>query len=208
VSIRKKVFLSAAAIALPLALISVGSSTAFAGGSKFSGNAPGTLNCSGVSGTVKFKPPLTLTTGGEAVSAKGILSNCHASNPAVSITDGKFKATITSTSSTHGCAGLAGGTSSETFTVKWKGDYNGSKAKFTSSTIVIDGSTIVTNGAGDEGFELPNPSTPHTTTSGSFAGSSSSESYAYTTETAGAFSAACGSGIKSVTIGSGTINNI
>jgi len=204
------VFLSAAAIALPLALISVGSSTAFAGGSKFSGNAPGTLSCSAVSGSVKFKPPLTLTSGGTTVSAKGILSNCHASNPAVSITDGKFKATISSTGPEHGCAGLAGGTSSEQFTVKWKGDYSGTKAKFNESVITIKGSTIVTNGAGDEGFELPNPSNEPNgaSTTGSFAGLSSSESYAYTTETAGAFSAACGSGIKSVTIGSGTINNI
>ncbi len=205
-SIRKKVLLSAAAVALPLTLISVGSSTAFAGGTKFSGNAPGTLTCSGVSGSVKFKPPLKLTSGGTSISAKGVLSNCHASNPAVSITDGKFKATITGTGT--GCAGLAGGTTSEVFTVKWKGDYNGTKAKFTSSTITIHGSTIVTNGQGDEGFELPNPSTPVTTTSGSFGGTSSSESFAYTTETAAAFSSACGPGVKSVTIGSGTINNI
>jgi hypothetical protein len=209
VSIRRKVVLTAAAIALPLTLIGVvGSGTAFAGGTKFSGNAPGTLSCSGVSGTVKFKPPLKLTSGGTSVSAKGILSNCHASNSSVSITDGKFKATIASTGT--GCAGLAGGTTSETFTIKWKGDFGGTKAKFTQSTVTIKGSTIVTNGAGDEGFELPNPSNePNgTTTVGSFGGVSSSESFAYTTETAGAFSAACGPGIKSVTIGSGQINNI
>ena len=207
-SIRKKVLLSAAAVALPLTLISVGGGTAFAGGTKFSGNAPGTLSCTGVSGTVKFKPPLTLTGGGTSVSAKGVLSSCHASNPAVSITDGKFKAAITSTGG--GCAGLAGGTTSEVFTVKWKGDYNGTKAKFTASTITIKGSTIVTNGAGDEGFELPNPGKEPNgaTTAGSFAGSTSVESYAYTTETAGAFSAGCGPGIKSVTIGSGSINSI
>ena len=126
-SIRRKVVLSAVAVALPLALIAVGSGAASAS-SKFSGNAPGTVSCSGVSGSVSFKPPLTLTGGGTSVKAKGVINACHASNPSVSITDGKFKASITS--SGQGCAGLASGTSAETFTIKWKGDYAGSKAKF------------------------------------------------------------------------------
>ncbi|HLN44038.1 MAG TPA: hypothetical protein VK215_16385 [Acidimicrobiales bacterium] len=192
---------------MPLALIAVGSGVASAG-SGFSGNAPGTVSCSGVSGSVSFKPPLTLTGGGTSVKAKGVISGCHASNPSVSITDGKFKAAITSSGS--GCAGLAGGTTSETFTIKWKGDFGGSKAKFTSTTVVVKGSTIVTNGAGDEGFELPNPSNEPNgaTATGSFGTVSSSESFAYTNETAGQFSSACGTGIKKVTLASGQLNSL
>ncbi len=206
-SIRRKVVLSAVAVALPMALIAVGSGAASAS-SKFSGSAPGTVSCTGVTGTVSFKPPLKLTSGGTTVKAKGVISGCHGSNPSVSITDGKFKAAITSSGT--GCAGLAGGTTSETFTIKWKGDYAGTKAKFTESTVVVKGSTIVTNGAGDEGFELPDPShEPNgATTTGSFATVSSAESFAYTNETAGAFSAACGSGIKKVTIASGSLNGL
>ena len=101
-SIRKKVVLSAVAAALPLALIAVGSGTASAS-SKFSGNAPGTVSCTGVTGTVSFRPPLTLESGGTTVKAKGDISGCHASNPSVSITLGKFKAAITSSGSR--CAG-------------------------------------------------------------------------------------------------------
>jgi len=206
VSIRRKVLLSAAAIALPLTLIGVvGGGTAFAGGSPV--NAPGTVHCTSITGSVSFKPPLQLTSGGTTVKAKGVMSGCTGSAGETGLT-GKFKATISSTGPNHGCAGLAGGTSSETFTVKWKGDLNGSKAKFNSSTIQVAGSTIVTNGAGDEGFELPNPSTPNVTTTGSFAGTSHAESFAYTTETAGQFSAGCGPGIKKVTIGSGTLGAV
>jgi len=206
-STGRKFALLAVVVTMPLALIAVGSAVASASTPKFSGNAPGTISCSSITGKVSFKPPLKLTSGGTTVKAKGAFSGCHASNPAVSITLGKFKAAITS-SATQGCAGLAGGTTSETFTVKWKGDYNGTKAKFTASTIVVQGSTIVTNGAGDEGFELPNPShEPNgTTATGSFATVSSSESFAYTNETAAQFSAACGPGIHSVVIASGTLN--
>jgi len=207
VSIRRKVVLSAVAVALPLALIAVGSGAASAS-SKFSGNAPGTISCSGVTGSVSFKPPLTLTSGGTSVKAKGDISGCHASNSNVSITLGKFKAAITSSGS--GCAGLASGTTQETFTIKWKGDYAGSKAKFSESTVVVKGSTIVTNGAGDEGFELPDPSHEPggATATGSFATVSSTESYAYTNETASQFSAACGQGIKKVTLASGQLNGL
>ncbi len=193
---------------MPLTLVGVGvigGGTAFAGGPPV--NAPGTVHCTSVTGSVKFKPPLTLTAGGTTVTAKGIFSGCTGTGGETGLT-GKFKATISSTGPNHGCAGLAGGTSSETFTVKWKGDLNGSKAKFNPSTVVVDGSTIVTNGAGDEGFELPNPSTPTSTTTGSFAGVSHAESFAYTNETAAAFSSACGPGIKSVTIASGSINGV
>jgi len=207
VSIRNKVVLSAIAVALPLVLISVGSGAASAS-SKFSGNAPGTVSCSGVSGSVSFKPPLTNVGGGTTVKAKGVISGCHASNPSVSITDGKFTASITSSGA--GCAGLANGTTQETFTIKWKGDFGGSKAKFTSSTVVVKGSTIVTNGAGDEGFELPNPSNEPNgaTATGSFATVSSSESFAYTNENEGQFLSGCSTGIKKVTIASGQLNGL
>jgi len=206
-SIGRKVLLSGVVAVMPLALIAVATSGPASAATKFSGNAPGTVSCSVITGKVSFKPPLKLTSGGTTIKAKGAFSACHASNPAVSITSGKFKAVIAG-SATQGCAGLAGGTNSETFTVKWKGDYNGTKAKFTATTIVVKGSTIVTNGAGDEGFELPNPShEPNgTTTTGSFATVSSAESFAYTTETAGAFSAACGPGIHSVILGSESLN--
>jgi len=198
--------LSAAAIALPLTLIGVVGVGAASAASAV--NAPGTVHCTSITGSVKFKPPLQLTTGGAKVTAKGVMSGCTGTGGETGLS-GKFKATIVSAGNT-GCAGLAGGTTSETFTVKWKGDLNGSKAKFNPSTIVVQGSTIVTNGAGDEGFELPNPShEPNgASTTGSFAGLSSAESFAYTTETAGQFSAGCGPGIKSVTIGSGTLGAV
>ena len=202
-SIRRKVLLSAAAVALPLTLIGVAGVGPASAATAV--NAPGSLTCTGISGSVKFKPPLTLTAGGTSVSAKGDLSGCTGTGGESGVT-GKFKATIASTGT--GCAGLAGGTSEEVFTVKWKGDLNGAKAKFNPSTITVHGSTIVTNSHSDEGFELPAPGHAATVTTGSFAGSTSVESYAYTTETAAAFSAACGPGIKSVTIGSGSINHI
>lgn len=206
-SIGRKVLLSGIVVVMPLALVAIATSGPASASTKFSGNTPGTVSCTSITGKVSFKPPLKLTTGGTTIKAKGAFSGCHGTNPAVSITSGKFKAAITG-GATQGCAGLASGTSSETFTVKWKGDYNGTKAKFTASTIVVKGSTIVTNGASDEGFELPNPSHEPggTTVTGSFAATSSSESYAYTTETASAFSAACGSGIHSVDLGSGSLN--
>ncbi len=201
---RRKVLLTAAALALPLALVGVvGTGTAFAAAAI---NAPGTVHCTSITGSVKFKPPLTLTAGGTTVTAKGAMSGCSGSGGETGVT-GKFKATITSSGPEHGCAGIASGTSSEVFTVKWKGDLHGAKAKFNSSTITVSGSSIVTNSHGDEGFELPNPATPHSSTVGSFAGTSSAESFAYTNETASAFSASCASGIKSVTIASGTLGS-
>ena len=75
---------------------------------------------------------------------------------------------------------------------------------------MVKGSTIVTNSHNDEGFELPNPShEPNgATATGSFATVSSSESFAYTNETAGQFSSACGPGIKKVTIASGQLSGL
>ncbi len=68
-SIRRKVLLSAAAVALPLTLIGVAGVGPASAATAV--NAPGSLTCTVMAGSVKFKPPLTLTAGGTSVSAKG-----------------------------------------------------------------------------------------------------------------------------------------
>ena len=94
--------------------------------------------------------------------------------------------------------------------IKWKGDYSGSKAKFTESTVVVKGSTIVQNGAGDEGFELPNPSNEPNgaTATGSFGTAELLGVLRLHQRDRARSSSACGTGIKKVTLASGQLNSL
>jgi hypothetical protein len=82
------------------------------------------VTCTGITGTIKFSPPLTLSSSGTVtttVSAK--LAGCTATPSSggtpVAVSGAKVKGTLTDTTST-GCAGLSGSSRNVgTLTTKW-----------------------------------------------------------------------------------------
>jgi len=112
---------------------------------KFSGAAPGLVNCS-VTAKVSFSPPLNSSGGGTNPSVvKGTLSGCTiAGGAGVTITKGTITGSFPS--SPLNCVTLGNTGVEPTFTLKWKGSFNGTvggityagKASFT-PTMVIPG---------------------------------------------------------------------
>src|SRR5665213_2198827 len=104
----RKLMMVAAAAAMPLGVIAAtgGIATAKALPTDASHD---TVTCTGISGSVKFKPALT-TSGSPSssgtTSIKGALTGCT-TNGGFSIVSNKVKGVLTSTS-THACTGLAG----------------------------------------------------------------------------------------------------
>ena len=205
---RRRLLVGALALALPFASVALLAAPAQAKGT-FSGPATGTVTCTGVSLKVKFSPKLTATTGGSAIKVTGKLTSCNVSGSTDTISSGKIKGTLPGTGT--GCAGLASGNPNVLpFTVKWKGTHNGGKAKFTDSTLNVNGDVADQDGSGNVGFELPDPSMPPGgNVTGSFASSSiPDESHAYTTGvTQSSLTAQCFAkkGVSKLTIDHGTI---
>ena len=204
--------MSATAFLVPVALVTmvgVGGASALHRKTKappFTSDAPGSVTCTGVTIKITFSPPLKLTSGGNTISAKGKLSSCTATDPAVTLT-GAAKVTGSFSGTGTGAVGLAGpATSPENFTIKWKGKYNGGKAKYPISTVTENG-------------DLPNPpqcgtnvgfALPYTggTVTGSFQGSSTPlASYACSSESVNSITtlASGKKGLKKLVLTSGSI---
>jgi len=215
-SIGRKLVLGACAVVLPVSLVTVvgvGAASAKKGPS-FSGAAVGTVTCTGISIKVSFSPPATLNSGGNNASIKGKLSSCHVSNTPAgvseTITQGKLTGSTTGTGA--GCAGLAGGSFAPIhLSIVWKGTYTGNgdsgKATFTNTTATPNGSAGATDGQGNTGFEVPNPSSPPSpAVTGSFGGPEVSESFQYSSQSQNAILTLCEGkhGLKKISLTHGT----
>ncbi len=215
---RRKLMMGVFALALPAAAIGVVASPATATPKPtFSGNATGTVSCTLPKLKISFSPPLTTAyTGSDSITVKGTLKDCSNAGGNVNVTSGKILSG--SFSSSGGCAGLVNGTTSPVkLTISWKGkSLQGGKATINNSVMSINGAAPAFNSADDVGFELPNPGHGGSIT-GSFAGSVTHESFAYSTTTAGTAGADCAprttasgktkpaKGIKKLSVKTGTI---
>jgi hypothetical protein len=213
VSIRRKVLLSVVGLAMPLALVSVGTSgAAFAKPPPFTGNATGTVHCT-PDLVIKFGHPLTFaSTAADPVTLTGSLKNCVTSAGS-NVKDVKGRVTGGFTA-TGGCGGIAGGSEATvSLTVAWKGkSAAGGKATIGNTSITLDGASSVVNSSGDVGFELPNLNTPTGSVTGSFGGPVT-ESTQFTTTTVGDIGSLClpnskgkTKGIKQLKATTGTTN--
>jgi hypothetical protein len=204
----RKLMMVAAAAAMPLGVIAAtgGIATAKALPTDASHD---TVTCTGISGSVKFKPALTTNgtpSSSGTTSIKGALTGCT-TNGGFSIVSNKVKGVLTSTS-THACTGLAGITQETgTLTVTWK-----ASVKLVSKTSTI---TIHTaqggfdNTATHANFKIPgSPGGTNSSVSGSFAGNdggASSTTDANSVETLAAIGASCGAkGLKAITLANPT----
>jgi len=202
VKLSRKLMLATGALLLPVAataLIGVGSASAAR--SNPAGSGP--ITCTGIKGTITFTPALTNTgTAPEtATVVKITVTKCKNAVGATGAAPkkGSVNENIVASGATDSCASLTGGgpPSPETLTVNWK---NGDG----SSTSSYSGYTTGANGAGDEGFILPNTGGTGSTT-GSYAEGSGSTSAAYSNQKETALTAECaGAGIKKLTIKTGS----
>lgn len=199
-----------AAIGLPLtaAAMVAGTTVASASGTPITAN--GTITCTKLSGTIKFKPPLV--NGGsasETTTATITESGCTdtATNlPAGTVVTGSVKSTLSSAGSTNSCASLAT-SEPESLAVKWSGKSGKSTVSIAGSTVSFSGYNVVANSKHDEGFQLPGNGSGGggtSSVSGSFAGSdggASSSALVYSTSTASTLAGDCAKkGIKTLTI--------
>jgi len=109
---RRKIFMGVLAAALPLTSVAFLASPAGATpNAPFSGNATGTVTCTLPKLKVSFSPPLTSAgTGVDTLTITGSFKACTDAGGNVNITSGKI---VSGTfSSTRGCNGLLGGTTS------------------------------------------------------------------------------------------------
>ena len=209
-SIRRKLLLSAAAVVLPAAVVTVVTvGPASAGSPPFTGPATGTVTCTSINIKVKFSPGLTLTGGGQNVTFKGKIGGCTVSGSGDAISSGKITGSTTGTGT--GCAGLAGGSDTPLMIdIKWKGTHNGGKAKFPDSNVTANGNFPATSPGGDAGFEIPNPDTApnNGSVTGSFAKTGNlDESFAYSNEDSNTIAGQCSSkhGLKKLAVVSGSL---
>ena len=219
---RRKLMMGVLTLALPAATIALVTSPASAKTKPvpFSGNATGSVKCSGPKLAISFSPALTTAnTGADTISVKGVLKNCVTSGSNVTVKLGKITGSF---QSSGGCAGLINGTSAQvTLDVQWKGGKTiaGGKATLSDSKLAINGAAPAFDNAGDVGFELPNPGLGGSIT-GSFGGTSTHESFAYSNTSALAANALCtptskttskgiktkpAKGIKKLSVKTGTI---
>jgi hypothetical protein len=208
----RKLLLTATAVALPLSLVAiVAAGPASAGGPKFSGPATGTVTCTGVTVKLTFSPPLKLNSGGSSISGNGKLSSCTVSGSTDSITQGKV--TFTSTGVGMGCSGLAQGSLTPVvYNITWKGKHGNEKATFDKTAATVNGTAGATDGSGNAGFEIPNPSNYPTpgggNVTGSFAGTVTGESFSYTSKNTTAILNACNGkhGLKKLVVTHGSLS--
>ena len=160
----RRMLLVMAAVVMPIAAVAgVGVTNAWAG----TVTATGTVTCTGVAGSAKFKPALKAsgpTMGTEKITAKITLSHCTTSGSNVSGTGtGLAKGTITDSTGSS-CTGLFGVINvTAALPVKWKGF----SAKIAASTLKItqvDGEAAGGNGNpafawGSQAQSTTNPAT-------------------------------------------------
>ncbi len=201
--IRRMVVI-AAAIALPVSVVAATGSMAGAGAPKIDATH-NTVTCTGVSGTVKFSPPITTneSAGTETTSIKATLTGCTSNATGLTVLSGSAKGSISSThtAGTNGCTALAGNnTENGTLTTKWK-----SSPKLSSGSSVVTVHSVMGSigSNGNATFHIPG-STPSSGT-GSFSGTdngASDATSAQTTTSASSILATCetAKGLKSIGI--------
>jgi len=198
------------AVALPLTSVAFLTSPAGAATKPppFTGAATGSVTCTAPVIKISFSPPLTFTTGGTTITAKGKLGGCTTSAGS-NVNISKAKITGTFGGAGTGCDGLATGiTTNVNFTIQWKGKTKaGGKATLTNSTVVLSGAAPSTNGAGDVGFQLPNPAdAPGGSVVGSFpAAPLTTVSKVYSAMTETALGAKCAKKVPNLKVVSGSI---
>jgi len=142
----------------------------------FLGSAPGSVSCN-MKVTVAFSPAMT-NSGGTVKRVFGTLTQCTASNPDVTIKKGTISAGTAFTDSQLDCT--APPPSSLSFTVNWKGKYNGTvpslpgatfagSAAYFPSSVTESSETEVTGPGNLVGITLPGTGGAATVTQ-SFAG--------------------------------------
>jgi hypothetical protein len=191
--------LATGALVLPLSAVALVGGTASA--AKSHSSTVGTITCTGIKGSITFTPPLV--NGGTKTETKQTVkitvSKCKAASGTPTVPKkGKVSSNLASGTGTNSCASLTGGgpPSPETLVVKWSNGLG-------TSTSSYSGYDIATNGAGDEGFSLPNSGGTGTTT-GSYA-SSSSTAQAFSNQNATQLGAECGGkGIAKLTLKTGS----
>jgi hypothetical protein len=202
ISIGRKLVLGCAVLALPVGMITVvGVQAASAGSPPVTGT--GTVSCTGATGLLGFKPPLTFSgSSPETASIKVTLHGCHAggtTNVTTSNFNGSGKGSLST--STNNCTALAGTQPvSGSVTIKWTG--KAGTAKLNTTTLTLTSITGVPSGAnGNAGFTFS-----HQATSGTFAGSLSGELDSNQTASTLAGPSGCGAkkGMKKINIVSGT----
>ena len=188
----KKMVMGASALGIAvgmMAVLEVG--PAFAAGKV---TATGKVTCTSVKGTISFSPALTSAGGASSDSAKVSVTLSGCSGGSVTPTKGTVKSTITT--NTNACTGLASPnpTQTETLSFKW------SPSTINSSSTTFGPFTAITSP--NVGFSLKNG-----VTTGSYAGSSATGTVLTSTSTS-ALSAACASksGLKKLTLSSGSVS--
>jgi len=201
VSIRRKIALGAAAIALPLTFVVLGSGVASAT------TLTGSVSCTLPSVKVTFVGGLHLNTGGATDTVKGKLKDCTATEAGITSLSGAITATVHG--SNTGVNGLAGGSLTvNTFVITWKGKLNGVKITAgTTSTDKEHGDIGAVCAGSAVGFTLPYAGT--STVTGAFAGGPSATSSTLcstTTEGTILTKAQTAGGFKSLKLVSGTVH--
>jgi hypothetical protein len=196
----KKMLLGAAAIAMPLGLVASTGGIASAGVPKVDvTNA--TIDCTSVTGMVKFAPALTLTGGSpENSNVKVQLSGCTVSGVSgVTISAGKGAGVLHSASNSA-VALLGPNAVTGQVKIKWT-----SNVKLTSklSTVTV---TVVTGGTPADGYASLAITAGNASVAGDFSGTDSGASstlYTETTQTVGTLTteAQGKKGIKSINLG-------
>jgi hypothetical protein len=185
---------------MPVAMVSMGGVASAHSGSAAVAQ-PGSVSCTKIKGSISFNPPLTLNgTSTENTTIDITVSGCSASGGGVKPKKGVVNQDISTSTSTNGCTSLEN-SQPENLTVTWA---PGSKISPTAAS--FSGYSVATNGAGDEGFSLPDSGGTGSTT-GSYAQASGVTATAYSNETASALASACSSsgGLKSLKITSGEL---
>jgi hypothetical protein len=210
----KKLWISAAAVALPLAMVGVvGATPAF--GSVPTITANGTVTCTTLGGKIGFSPALhtTGTSNTDTSSIKVKLSGCSTTStnlPAGSVITGTATSKIVTTTtdnSANACGGLATSRSSVQ-TVKWsdKSSSGVALAHLTNSVVSFSGFDVLVNGSGEPGFDLPQDTGGTASATGSFIGTNNgatSEANIFAKKTATQITTTCGkaTGMASLALG-------
>jgi hypothetical protein len=201
----RKLFLVAAATAMPLGIIAATGGLASAKAAPPVDATHATVTCTGITGSAKFSPAVTTNetagTGHTIIKAK--LTGCT-TNDGVTVTGASVSGTLstTRTAGENGCVALAGGSAATgPLTTKWK-----TSPKLSSGSSVINvnsiSGSIGANGNAD--FQIPG-NVPNGAPSGSFQGTNAGASdatSAQTTTTAAAILSTCEGkkGLKSIGI--------
>ncbi len=203
----RKLFVIAAAIAMPVGLIAA--TGGVAGAATTGPAAADSIVCHHVSGTLSFNRPLTTagyTSGDIVTTVHATVSDCTVGGTYhVTVTQGTTTGTLTSATGTHAhpigkCASLAVGSSTETGTLSTA--WNASALTAYPSKVPVKSDLGGTHGSYGT-FTLPG-STRGGPPSGSFGGSaktgSADKSVAQTSLTAGTIIHDCASGVHSLAI--------